>query len=67
MPQASDHLRAEFPGYDSEAMDVIGAHFEVNRGLISPKQPGYTPTERESDAIDYLVFEWDYAYGDPEQ
>ena len=63
MPQATDELRAKFPGYDQEAFAVIKANFTISRGgVIYPKQIGYTMTARESDAIDYLFHEWDYAY-----
>jgi hypothetical protein len=63
MPQASDELRAKFPGDDQEAFDVIDANFSTSRGgVIFPKHIGYKMTEREGDAIDYLCDEWDYAY-----
>ena len=63
MPQATDELRAKFPGWDGEALDVIRENFTVNRGgLIYPKVKGYKPTQREDEAIDYLFQEWDYAY-----
>ena len=63
MPQASDELRAKFPGDDQEAFAVIKANFTISRGgVIYPKQIGYTMTEREGEAIDYLCDEWDYAY-----
>jgi len=63
MPQASDELRAKFPGHDQEAFDVIDVNFSTSRGgIIFPKKLGYKMTEREGDAIDYLCDEWDYAY-----
>ena len=62
MPQAPDELREKFPDGDGEAWEVLEANFVDNRGLISPKQKGYTPTDRENEAIDYLWLEWDYAY-----
>ena len=63
MPQASDELRAKFPGDDQEALAVIDANFWISRGgVIYPKQIGYQMTEREGEAIDYLCDEWDYAY-----
>lgn len=63
MPQASEELRAKFPGHDQEAFAVIEANFHTNcGGIIYPKAVGYQMTERESDAIDYLFHEWDYSY-----
>lgn len=63
MPQASDELRAKFPGDDQEAFEAIDTNFFTSRGgIIYPKKFGYNMTEREGDAIDYLCDEWDYAY-----
>jgi hypothetical protein len=62
MPQASDELRAKFPGWDDEALAVLEENFTENRGVIRPKTAGYVPTDREKDAIDYLFQEWDYEY-----
>jgi len=63
MPQATPELRKKFPGNDSEAMEVIAANFLVDRGgVIRKKDPKYTPTDREMDAIDYLFQEWDFGY-----
>lgn len=60
MPQAPDYLRAKF-AHDGEAWAALGDNFTDTRGLIRPK-PGHKPTDREFDAIDYLVMEWDYAW-----
>ena len=63
MPQATDELRAKFPGYDQEAFAVIKANFTISRGgVIYPKQIGYQMMKHEFDAIDYLCGEWDYDY-----
>ena len=62
MPQASDELRAKFPGHDSEALAVIEKNFVNDKGWISRKDVGYQPTDREWDALTYLIHEWDYAY-----
>lgn len=62
MPSASDELRAKFPGSDQEAREVLKENFDNDRGVITPKIEGYSPTEREWDAVDYLCGEWDYAY-----
>ena len=63
MPQASEELRAKFPGDDQEAFAVLDANFFISRGgIIYAREYGYKMTEREGDAIDYLCDEWDYAY-----
>ena len=61
MPQAPNELRAKFED-DRVAWDVLKDNFIDHRGLIKPK-PGYVPNDRDFEAIDYLVLEWDYAYG----
>lgn len=63
MPQATDELRAKFPDDDAEALEVIRENFNDDKGWITLKDPNYKPTEREWDAVDYLIQEWDYAYG----
>lgn len=64
MPQATPELRAKFPEQDSEAWKVLedSQRFMEFRFLIFPADPSYTPTEREGDAIDYLIQEWDWDY-----
>lgn len=65
MPQASDELRAKFPGWDAEAEEVLKTNFTVHQpsiGIIKKRNPEYQPTEREWDAIDYLFHEWDYVF-----
>lgn len=62
MPQATDELRRKFPGYDSEALEVIAKNFSEHKGLIKLLDSNYQPTEREWDAVDYLIQEWDYMY-----
>jgi len=63
MPQAPDCLRAKWPGRDREATEYL-----ENQGYILTQEwtwrlptPFHKPTKREWSAIDYLVFEWDYA------
>lgn len=63
MPQATNELRAKFPGDDAEALDVIQVNFiQKWPGVIWRKTPDYQPTSREWDAIVYLFSEWDYLY-----
>lgn len=70
MPQATDELRAKFPGWDQEAQEVLGTNFTLHYpsvGIIRKRDPKYKPTEREWDAVDYLIQEWDYAYEPPKE
>lgn len=63
MPQATDELRAKFPGWDAEAMEVLEKNFICSKGgVYRKKDPNYEPTQREWDAIDYMWQEWDYGY-----
>lgn len=62
MPQATDELRAKFPECDSEALDVLEVNFTQTKGIFRKKNPAYSPTQREWDAIDYMFQEWDYGY-----
>ncbi len=61
MPQATDELRAEWPGWDGEAIAYL-----LERGWISSKwcwrQPRHphVVSLREYSAIDYLIQEWDF-------
>ena len=65
MPTAPDHLREKFPGGFEEALDVIEPYHTWRNGLIRPKAAGHVETDRERDAIDYAVLEWDFGH-DPE-
>jgi len=62
MPQASEELRAQFPGGDAEASKVLKAAGYV----LTPDwewrkpSPEHVPTPRESLAAAYLIDEWDY-------
>lgn len=62
MPQATQQLRDKFPGGDREALTVLEANFKHDAGVFTKKTHGYVPTEREWDALDYLLDEWDYGY-----
>jgi hypothetical protein len=62
MPQATDDLRAKFPGWDAEALEVLAENFTDTRGVFRKKNPAYQPTEREWEAINYMFQEWDYGY-----
>lgn len=72
MPQASDELRAKFPGSCDEARDVLGLDnkpslaarwLDINGYIYATHRSSLdTMTEREGDAIDYLCDEWDYCF-----
>lgn len=64
MPSAPAELQDKFPGMDSEAIEVLEKHgWSMSPGFIwSPPAPTYKPSQREWDAIDYLIQEWDYGY-----
>lgn len=62
MPQASDELRAKFPGSDQEALEVLSANFIETKFVFRKKDAAYVPTRREWEAIDYLFHEWDFGY-----
>lgn len=62
MPQATEELRAQWPGGDTEAWAHLAkSGFIDDEGLIKAPS-GYEPTERDYSAIDYLCQEWDYAW-----
>jgi len=61
MPQTTDEHRARSPGGDTAAIDCLkkaGFVLTEQWTWIPPKD--HEPTEREWDAIDYLIFEWDF-------
>lgn len=62
MPQATDELRAEWPGGDQQAIDHLEAKgFIPTRDFqwIRPYKD-YVTTSRDESAILYLIDEWDY-------
>lgn len=71
MPQASDELRAKFPGGDREAIDWLeGRGFTLTKewNWIPPHDhPWWADTmpigseyDRDNDAVVYLITEWDF-------
>lgn len=62
MPQTTPERAARWPGLDSEAMEFLkkqGFILTANWYWIKPKV-GHVLTEREEDAIVYLIQEWDF-------
>lgn len=63
MPQASEELRADWPGGDCEALDHLKPNFTVSRGgVIHRRSESYELSLRDWSALSYLVHEWDYGY-----
>jgi hypothetical protein len=60
MPQARAELAEVWD--QSLALIEISKNFNDRQGWISKKDPQYTMTDKEADAIEYLCDEWDYAY-----
>ena len=66
MPSGPAHLHARFVN-DSVAWDYLRRRgFKHKRFVISPPYRQYQLTKGESDAIDYLWMEWDWAYAPSE-
>jgi hypothetical protein len=62
MPQTTDERRARWPGGDQEAIAYLKAQgFKLTPQWFWLKPaPGHKLTEREEDAIIYLIEEWDF-------
>lgn len=63
MPSGCPKLHEKFQ-HDGNAWLVLKNNFVETSGHIRKKDPSYKPTDEELEAIDYLVFEWDYGYQD---
>ncbi len=62
MPQTTPERAARWPGMDLQAMGVL-----LSRGYVlrrdfhwTPPTPDHEVTDREEDAILYLIQEWDF-------
>lgn len=63
MPQASDELRAMWPGGDNEAVAYLekrGIREERNGMLVIPN--GFDLNDMDVSAIRYLLDEWDFSW-----
>lgn len=62
MPQTSKERAARWPGMEGEASSYLEDHGYKLTYAFKWKLPkkGHTPTEKESDAIWYLIEEWDF-------
>lgn len=59
MPQAPARLSHLNEG---KCWATLAKNFKELCGIIYRKDPNYTPTNDEWDAVDYMVYEWDYGY-----
>lgn len=62
MPSTTPERQARWPGMDAEAIEFLeGQGYILGRDAhwLSPR-PGHKPTEREADALLYLIEEWDF-------
>jgi hypothetical protein len=63
MPSGPPELWKYFPNGDGDALKAIAENYVVGKGfVIRPKIAGYKPTDIENKALDFLFFEWDYAF-----
>jgi len=60
MPQAPYELQKRWTD-DSAALSHLAPNFTWRGGMIRPRD-GYTPTQEDYSAIDYLILEWDYGF-----
>ena len=62
MPQTTPERAARWPGMDSEAIVYLRSlGWRLNQDWSwTPPTPDYEQTERENDAIWYLIEEWDF-------
>lgn len=62
MPQTTPERAARWPGGDSEAMDfLLAAGYKMTKQWAWLKPEGHKVTEKEEDALIYLIEEWDFA------
>jgi hypothetical protein len=62
MPQATEQLRAEWPGGDKEAINYLqqrGYRLDRRWAWVLP-HPAHVPTPIELSAVRYLIDEWDF-------
>lgn len=61
MPQTSPERAARWPGMDHEAIACLElAGFKLGRDWCWRKEGDPDMTERETDAVLYLIEEWDF-------
>ena len=62
MPSTTPERRARWPGHDKQAIDYLrSCGYVLNRGWSWAKPSAeHEPTDREIDAVVYLIEEWDF-------
>ena len=61
MPQTTPERAARWPGMDAEAIECLEAGgWKLGRDYVWRHPDGKKPTEREIDAVIYLIEEWDF-------
>lgn len=60
MPQTTPERAARWPGGDSEAILFLRSAGYALRRDWSWQSPDHAPTDRELDAVVYLIEEWDF-------
>lgn len=63
MPQASEELRAMWPGGDDQAMFYLhgrGYKYSFNEHTRRLPWPGFIVSDLDRSALDYLIWEWDF-------
>lgn len=59
MPEAPQYLRDEFPDADGDAW-LYSRGFKLNRRWEWVPPSGHEFVQRDWDAIDYMIMEWDF-------
>jgi hypothetical protein len=62
MPQASETLRRQWPGADTEALAHLKPNFTWGHGIIRKKYAAYEVTMRDWSAIHYMCDECDFGF-----
>lgn len=47
---------------ESDAHFILAANFYEDGGIYQPRHGGYQMSEREREALNHLINEWDYEY-----
>ena len=61
MPQTTPERRARWPGGDAEAIKYLeGRGYTLRKNWMWAAPPGHTHSEKDVDALVYLIEEWDF-------
>lgn len=64
MPQASQETIDAWPHSQEAALTLLETNFFEDGGWFHRKDSNYQMTEEEGNAIQYLIEEWDYGWGE---